>query len=198
MSYERLTQKQEKFAQNLFSGMTQREAWIQAGYSHNYSLAGVDSHACNLANTVKIQSRIEELNNQAASDRVMSVQERKERLSEISRARLTDFVEAGADGSYINVGLESCNSAAIQAVESTTKYDDDGSGAAVITKLKLHDPVKAIAELNKMEHIYSEGERINQDTRIINIIVGDTEAKRMIEGIGSRLLENGSSKSEDD
>lgn len=56
-----LTQKQELFTLNLFSGMTQRESWIKAGYSSNYALKVIDSNACALANRSKIKVRLQEL-----------------------------------------------------------------------------------------------------------------------------------------
>lgn len=57
-----LTSKQEKFAQNLFQGMTQRESWIQAGYSSNYDVKAIDINACAMAKTTKIKLRLAELN----------------------------------------------------------------------------------------------------------------------------------------
>lgn len=155
-----LTKKQEQFALNIFSGMTQREAWIKAGYSSNYSMAVVDSNACALAHISKIQLRLEELQDKAASDKIMEVRERKERLSEIGRGRLTDYQESGQDGGWINIGPESPNTAALSEIVSTTKCNENGANPTLITKVKLHNPINAIAELNKMEKIYS-GDTIN-------------------------------------
>lgn len=146
-----LTQRQELFCQGVFEGKSATQAYKDAGYSHS----NATSAAARLCAKVGIKARIKELNDMALTSKVMSVSERKERLSEIARARLTDFVSAGADGSWINVGPESTNSAAIQGVKSSTEYDKDGTKPTVITDLKLHDPVKAIAELNKMDGAYS-------------------------------------------
>ncbi len=161
----KLTKKQEQFTLFIFEGLTQRESWIQAGYSANYSMQNLDSKACNLANSVKIRSRFNELQEKAESDKVMSVTERKERLSEIARARLTDFQELGQDGGWINIGPESKNTAALSEIVSTTKYDDNGDNPTLISRVKLHNPVVAIAELNKMEKIYNDGTTINVDNR---------------------------------
>jgi hypothetical protein len=87
----------------------------------------------------------------AAVSKVMTVIERKERLSEIARGRYADFVTAGPDGSWIDIGPEKINSAAICEVKTRTEYDDDGDKPSVIMSVKLHDPIRAIAELNKME-----------------------------------------------
>ena len=91
----------------------------------------------------------------------MEVKERKERLTEIGRGRLTDYQESGQDGGWINIGPESPNTAALSEIVSTTKYDDDGAKPTLITRIKLHNPVNAIQELNKMERIYNDGATVN-------------------------------------
>ena len=162
----KLSQRQEKFALNLFSGMTQREAWGKAGYSTKYSPAFIDSNACNMAKTNKIQTRLAELRNQVSNDKVMSVQERKERLSEIARGRIVDYQESGLDGSgYISITKESPNTAAIQSIESATKFDENGNTGTLFTKVRLHSPAQAIDLLNKMDKIYSENPVVNIDNR---------------------------------
>lgn len=83
-----LTKRQELFAQNLFSGMTQRESWIKAGYSSNYPLEMVDIHACQLANSDKVKIRLNELNDKVVSPLIATEIERKEILSTISRTAL--------------------------------------------------------------------------------------------------------------
>lgn len=78
-----LTPKQERFARNLFSGMSQREAWIQAGYSSKYAPAVIDVNACRLATRIKL--RLAELNAQVTSKLIANETERQEILSEIAR-----------------------------------------------------------------------------------------------------------------
>lgn len=146
--------RQEKFALALFQGMTQKDAALEAGYKPSR----VDVTASELVRNSKIFNRILELGKMAESDAIMSVRERKERLSEIARARLTDYVTCGPDRDLINVGPESPNTGALQEITSRTEYDKDGAGVAVITKLKLHNPITAIAELNKMEGQYPPSE----------------------------------------
>jgi len=175
----RLTQKQETFTQNLFKGMTQREAWIQAGYSSNYALSLVDSHACRLANRDKIKARYAELTQKAEDESIATVKERKQILTEITRGNLTDYQETGADGAWLNIGKESPHTKAIAEITSRTNEDN-----SVITKVKLHNPIQAITELNKMEKVYAEGV-VNVDNRTVNINVGSDKAKELTE----RLVE---------
>ena len=190
----RLTQKQEKFVLYIFSGMTQREAWIQAGYSSNYPMKVVDSNACNLFHTNKVQARYRELQDKIVSDKIMTVTQRLERLSEIASARLTDYQESGQDGGWINIGKESPNTAALSEIVSTTKYDDNGANPTLITRIKLHNPIQAIDLLNKMDKLYAEGTTVNVDNRKIEITVTSETARHLLteiaEGIPPHAIEN--------
>jgi len=166
---QKLTQKQEQFALNIFQGMTQREAWKQAGYSVNYPIAHIDRDASLLASSPKISQRLAELREEVKSAAIMNVQERMEALSEIARANMTNFVEVGQDGAWFNIDNSNLNSRAIQSVQSKTVLGKDGADDAVFIRVNLHDPMKAIDLLNKMEGIYSEGSTVNIDNRIIEI-----------------------------
>jgi hypothetical protein len=172
-----LTQKQEKFVLNLFKGMSQRDAYVKAGYSGNQLPATLDRHAAELAKTDKILTRLSELNGKVELNTILSVTQRKEILSEIARGRLTDYQEAGLDGSgYISITKESPNTAAIAGIESATKFDENGNTGTLFTKVKLHNPIQAIAELNKMEQIGNPA-MINIDNRqvILKVIyAGDS------------------------
>lgn len=183
----KLTQKQEKFALNLFSGMTQSKAYMEAGYACK-ALTTFANNASRLAKKAYILQRLDELKAKAESDKVMSVKERKERLSEIARAKLTDLVELGQDGSWVNIGPETPHGAAIQEIHSRTEYDDDGSKPTVYTSVKLHDPMKAIDIMNKMDKVYSDGATVNVDNRKIEIIVNDKETKELTERLLSGEL----------
>jgi phage terminase small subunit len=163
-----LTQRQEQFALNLVQDMSQREAYLKAGYSPKQLPATIDRHAHELANNDKIMARVSQLRQKAEDNAVMSLQERRKRLSEIAGANLTDFMELGQDGSWVNLGPETKKSGAIQEIHSRTEYDKDGSKPTVYTSVKLHDPVRAIDLLNKMDKLYSEGVT-NNDIKTINI-----------------------------
>ncbi len=150
----KLTQKQETFTQNLFEGMYQRDAYIDA-YQPNYALSTIDANASRLAHNEKVLARLTVLRQKAEDATVATVLERKQRLTEISRARLTDYVTCGPDRDLVNVGPESPNTGALQEVTSRTEVDKDGAGAAVVTKIKLHNPIQAIDLLNKMDGAYA-------------------------------------------
>jgi len=173
-----LTQKQENFVNLIFQGKTQREAWIGAGYSSKYAPSIIDANACRLAHKSKVEARLEEMRQEVKSTLIADETERKEILSEIARARLTDYTTCGPDRDITSVGPESPNTAALQEITTHTDYDKDGAGQAVVTKVKLHDSVKAIAELNKMEKTYSDTP-ILQDNRTINIYIAEGGKRKL-------------------
>lgn len=80
-----LTQKQENFALNLFSGMKQRDAYLKAGYSKKQLSATLDENASRMASDSKVVARLRELRAPTANSTKMLVAEREDRLSEFGR-----------------------------------------------------------------------------------------------------------------
>ena len=187
---ERLTQKQETFCLKYFELGNASEAARLAKYSPKTAAV------IGRENLLKpqIQARIQELRQKTEDNSVMNVLERKQRLTEIARPRLTDFIELGQDGSWVNIGPETPKGGAIQEIHSKTEYDDNGSHPTVYTSIKLHDPMKAIDLLNKMDKIYSDGAIINVDNRKVEIYVRSEETRRVlteiVEGIPPHAIAN--------
>lgn len=154
----KLTQKQETFCLKYFELGNATEAALIAGYSPRTAQVIASE---NLTKPMIIE-RIESLRKDAEDASVATVLERKQILTEIARGNLLDYQEVGADGGYLSIGKESPNTKAISEITSRTEYDKDGVNATLITKVKLHNPVNAITELNKMEKIYSD------NTTVIN------------------------------
>ena len=220
----RLTQKQENFTRYILDGFTQRDAWKKAGYSCQYALEKIDSNACTLANSRKVQGRLAELRALVAKPTIANAQERREILTGIVRGNITDY--QSSDGIYIDDN--SPNTGSIESLETSNRYSRDSHAGSITikrpvvpeavrnsiferdgnkcvlcastdnlqldhivslskggkteennlqtlceecnkvkgagkksqpfttTKLKLHNPMAAIAELNKMDHIYTE------------------------------------------
>jgi len=79
--------RHEKFALAIFKGMSQKDAAIEAGYSPRTAIAS----ASRLLTNVNIASRITQLQSQTESEAIMSVKERKERLSEIAKEDIYSY-----------------------------------------------------------------------------------------------------------
>lgn len=76
--------KNEKFAQGIFEGLSQRKAYRAAfPSSKKWKDSTVDSRASELYNTSEILGRLKELKEEAADDSILSVIERKKWLSGI-------------------------------------------------------------------------------------------------------------------
>lgn len=186
----KLTQKQEIFTLNLLKGMTQREAWIQAGYSSKYPVAFIDSHACRLANKDKIKERLNELRAEAAQGAVMTLQEILERHSEIARARLGDFIDT--DGELVKIDKDSLNSAALQELK-TTQFTGgkDGRASSKTTTIELRDPVRSMQEIAKLQGHYPK-----EDTNItyndIKVLIVREQPREALESKPSHEIEGNS------
>jgi phage terminase small subunit len=186
----RLTPKQELFCFHYFLTQNATEAMKLAGYAPK--CAG--SNSFQVLKKPQVQARLKEFQEEAKGieerffeGKIMSLEERKVRLTEIARARLPDFMELGQDGSWVNIGPETERAGAIQEIHSRTEYDDDSSKATVHTSVKLHDPMKAIDLLNKMEKLYSDGSFIQQNfNRTVNILVIDAETRDLISQVAER------------
>lgn len=83
-----LTQKQEQFAQNIFIGMTQREAYKKAYDAKNMSDKTIDEKACILCKNDKVKTRIEELRGKVADKNIMDAKERMQWLSNLITGRV--------------------------------------------------------------------------------------------------------------
>jgi len=153
----KLTVKQEKFCINYFESGNATDAALVAGYSKHTAAAIAGE---NLQKPIIIE-RISALQKKAESAKIATVQERKEILTEILRAKLTDFMELGQDGSWVNIGPETKSGHAIQEIHSRTEYDKDGASPTIYTSVKLINPIEAIKELNKMEGIGKEETKVN-------------------------------------
>lgn len=182
LTNRRLTQKQETFCLKYFELRNATEAARLAGYSAR----SVRFIASENLTKLNIQQRLDELNQVAQDATIATVIERKQILTEIARGRLADFVTVGKDGAWFNIGKETMNSRALALATSKTIVGKDGADDAVIIRVGLHNPIPAIAELNKMEKIYEAEGRVIIDNRTLTINVISDKAKdltkRLVEG----------------
>lgn len=166
---DKLTGKQERYARFLFEGMAEGKAYLEAGYSPKTGMATMAANASRLAKNAKVIAKIEQLTKAAEDASVATVLERKQVLTEIVRGRFADFMA--------NLTKEKLKSAALQEIRIT-----EGEGGKTTT-IKLHNPIQAITELNKMEKVYVEsGPVFNIDNRSVHV-----EAKQELFDLLSRI-----------
>lgn len=163
--------RHEKFAVASFKGMTGHDAAIEAGYS----LKTVNQTASRLLTYVNIIDRIEELKKEVASDAVMSQQEIEERLTEIGRARLVDFVDESG-----KITLKVANDGALREFVITDwRGGKEERAASRTTKIKLHNPMTAMDMLIRLRGKYPPA-------NVLQLEAGDS-LKPVLAGLLSRL-----------
>ena len=104
-----LTAKQEAFVQNILQGMSQADAYRSAYPNQRMSDKTVWETASKLMANPKVVTRLKELRDQLASEKIMSAQERMEWLTEVIKsgeASYSDKLKAvdimnKMDGEYV-------------------------------------------------------------------------------------------------
>lgn len=79
----KLTAKQEKFIQNVVSGMSQREAYKNSYNASKMKDESIDTKAWELMQKVEIKERYQELLNKLEDEAIMSAKERMKWLSDV-------------------------------------------------------------------------------------------------------------------
>lgn len=143
-----LTAKQERFIQNIVSGMSQRQAYKDAYNAENMTDESIDVEACRLFNSPNISLRYKELLEEIKDAAIMTATERMIWLSEVIKG--------------------------IQLEES--KYFEDGECHVYEKTADLNTKIKALDTLNKMsgEYITKVEADVNTDVTI-NIELTDEE-----------------------
>lgn len=168
----RLTPKQEKFCHAYLKTGNASEAYRLAYNAENMKPESIHRKAKDLTDHVKIRARLEELNQAAVTDAVMTRQEALERLSQFARTDLAGLVEFG---SY-ELGEDETGRPIIQAAwkirDSVLQDPEKMSAISELAatkdgiKIKTHSPLQAIQQLAKMQgwesaekhdHISSDG-----------------------------------------
>ena len=180
----KLTQKQENFCLNIIAGMSQREAYVKAGYSDKQAPGTIDRNAYALAQRNYIVTRIAELKADLESKTIMSVKERKERLSELARARLVDFVKDGQP--VLNKDIP--NAGAAKEFYHRTKRDKFGNPIET-RAIKLSDPIEAIRELNKLGGDYPPSKHLHAGRVQFEVVHVDRTRGEIVEGEAKQIEE---------
>jgi len=132
-----------------------------------------------------VVKRINEIKAAAARKTVMDLAEMEERLSQIARADLTEFVKVEKDGS-LTITLDGPNTAALEGLDITDWQGGKGGRAQTrARKLKIRDPIAAMDLLAKLQKFYEIPPNFN-DNRQYNILVADEltkdEIRRLMAG----------------
>ena len=125
----KLTPKQEKYVQGLVSGLSQRKAYIQAGYSvKRKTESSIDRDASMLLKNPKVFQRYQELLEEGKTSAVVSLKEKREQLAKIIRQEIFSIIETvndGPAGPSSSKRIERKIENLIKAIELDNKMDPD-------------------------------------------------------------------------
>jgi len=158
MARQGLTVKQEKFAQNLFTGMTQREAYKAAYDAENMTDKSIDEKACELAANVKVTERIEQLTEELRLRNMVTVERV---VAEYAKLGFFDPRNLfNADGSPKKITeLDDDTAAALAGLDIQEIYEGFGEEKKFVgytKKYKLTDKKSALDSMAKYLGMFTE------------------------------------------
>jgi phage terminase small subunit len=163
MAGDKLTIKQEKYAQGLFAGLSQREAYKQAYNCDNMSDKSIDENACRLAADIKVVSRIEELKMRLQERNMVTVENVLSELSKIAFDDIKNYLRfyPDADG---NIKMEIKDSETIDTrAISEVSLGKDGQ-----FKFKQYCKDNALVQLGKHLGLFTDNIKLSGGTNNTN------------------------------
>lgn len=148
---DKLTIKQEKYAQGLFAGLSQREAYKQAYNAEKMKDATIDRNAFELANDNKVTTRLQELTDELKNRNMVTVERV---LAEYAKLGFYDprrlFNDDGTPKEI--TGLDDGTAAALAGLDVQEVYEgvgDDRRFVGYTKKYKLADKKGALDSIAK-------------------------------------------------
>lgn len=117
-----LTPKQERFIQNIVSGMSQRQAYKDAYNAENMTDESIDVEACKLFNDTKVSQRYQELMEELKDKAIMTAKERMIWLSDVVKGNIKHISYGGNGEAYEN---EAYISDKLKAVDTLNKMSGE-------------------------------------------------------------------------
>ena len=119
---EKLTPKQEKFIQNIVSGMSQRQAYKDSYNAENMTDESIDVEACKLFNDTKVSQRYQELMKKLEDEAIMTAKERMIWLSDVVKGKVKHTSYGGNGEEYEN---EAYISDKLKAIDTLNKMSGE-------------------------------------------------------------------------
>lgn len=105
-----LTQKQEKFVQELIKGKSQREAYKIAYDAKNMADTTIDSNACRLLKNSKVAARFEQLRGKvvkrAEEKAIITAEEVVREIASIARDNISNYLEFRTEKVFVGYDAE--------------------------------------------------------------------------------------------
>jgi len=164
-----LTPKQERYAQGLFTGLSQREAYKQAYDAEGMTDKSIDEEACRLAADLKVASRIDELTNELKLRNMVTAERVLTEYAKIGFVDIKDYLQYETIKTKID---EDENGEPIygykQIVDAKPSSEVDGSLISEVSigkdgtfKFKLHDKLNALEKMSKHLGMFTDKSEVN-------------------------------------
>ena len=111
-----LTPKQEKFAQGLFKGLSQREAYKRSFNAQKMKESTIDRNAHELFKNSKILARLKELQERVASKEIITKEEILQKLKKVAEVAEQYMVTTKYFGSNANKGVTAADAGTMSAL----------------------------------------------------------------------------------
>lgn len=154
--FDELTQLQQRVAINVLAGMSQRQAYYEAGGTATNDNSA-DATVSELLSNLKVKAFMDAMKEEAISKAVMSRQEAMERLSALARTSLSDLVEFGTyelgedeNGNPIKQTSWHIRDSVLQDPMKLASIHELSAGRDGL-KIKQHSVLQAIKQLQEMQ-----------------------------------------------
>jgi len=149
--FDKLTPLQQKVAVNVISGMSNIDAYVEAGGKSETRESG-EASVSRMLRDVKVKAFVDSMKKEAVKCAVMSRQEMLERLSNLSRVNMSDLIEwrtgrsTNAEGEEVEQTLWSIKESAEQDPYAMASIAEVTAGKDGF-KIKQHSPLAAMKQL---------------------------------------------------
>jgi phage terminase small subunit len=167
---DKLTIKQERFAQGLFAGLSQREAYKQAYNAERMKDKTIDEAAARLAADSKVAARIQQLTDELKERNMVTVERVLAELAKVGFANGSDFakvvektrIEEIKDEEGNVTGTKEHRYKEVEVIE-TDKLEEDKLAAIAGIKatkegieVKTNDKIKALELMGKYLGMFTD------------------------------------------
>ena len=153
-----LNSRQYRFCLNIMQGMSQTEAYLQAGYDTTREMATVcASELLTKPHVSSFLASYQEKQLAMVESQLLSKSEKRTILASIARATLIDLID---DDGNLKIDRKSSAVKALKEYYRKVRLDRDGN-PIVISSAKLLDPLAAIMEDNKMTGDYAPSKSLH-------------------------------------
>ncbi len=175
MASDKLTIKQEKYAQNLFTGMSQREAYKDAYDCSNCTDKSVDENASRLAADIKVISRIEKLTNDLVERNMVTKENVLTELSHIAFDDVRNYLRfyTDADGN-VKTEIKDSNTIDTRAISEVSQGKDGQF------KFKVYCKDNALFQLGKHLGMFVDKSEVKADINGKLEMLDDTKIEQLM------------------